>query len=66
MRLLARRLVPLDVLKDKLDVDIAEGRIRADEKDDYAQVFEEYLGHHREINLHGSQNVAGNATNNGA
>ena len=28
---LARRLVPLEVLKDKLDVYIAEGHIRADE-----------------------------------
>ena len=35
MWFLARRLVPLDVLKDKLDVYIAEGHIRVDGKDDY-------------------------------
>ena len=33
---LARRLVPLHVLKDKLDVYIAEGHIAAAEKDHYA------------------------------
>ena len=52
----------LGVLKDKLDVYIAEGHIRVDEKDDDVQVFEEYLGYRREINLHGLQNVAGYAT----
>ena len=50
----ARRLVPLHVLKDKLDVYIAEGHIAAPEKDHYAQVFEEMLGVHRENNLHGA------------
>ena len=59
---LARRRAPLDALKDKLDVYAAEGHIRADEKDGYVQVFEDHLGHHREINLHGSQHGAGNAT----
>ena len=51
---LARRLVPLHVLKDKLDVYIAEGHIAAPEKYHYAQVFEELLGAHRESNLHGA------------
>ena len=41
---LARRLVPLHVLKEKLDVYIAEGHIAAHEKDHYAQVFEKCLG----------------------
>ena len=41
---LARRLVPLHVIKQKLDDYIAEGHIAAEEKDRYAQVFEEMLG----------------------
>ena len=56
---LARRLVPLHVLKEKLDVYIAEGRIAAHEKDHYAQVFEQMLGQQREPNLHGPHDVAG-------
>ena len=38
---LARRLVPLHVLKDKLDGYIAEGHIAAADKGHYTQVFEE-------------------------
>ena len=49
----ARRLVPLHVLKDKLDGYIAEGHIAAHEKDCYVQLFEQMLGVHRESNLHG-------------
>ena len=42
---LARRLVPLHVIKDKLDGYIAEGHIAAEDKYHYAQVFGEMLGH---------------------
>ena len=44
--------MPLHVLKDKLDVYIAEGHIAAPAEDQYAQVFEEMLGVQRESNLH--------------
>ena len=37
---LARRLVPLDVLKTKLDEYIAAGHLEAEEKEQYAEVFE--------------------------
>ena len=40
--------MPLHVLKDKLDVYIAEGHIAADEKDHYAQVVEKMLGNSEE------------------
>ena len=56
---LARCLGPLHVLKEKLDVYIAEGHIAAHEKDHYAQVFETMLGQQRETNLHGARDVAG-------
>ena len=51
---LARHLVPLHVLKDKLDIYIAECHIVVAEKDHYAQVCEEMLGVRRESNLHGA------------
>ena len=60
---LARRLVPLHVIKDKLDGYIAEGHIARHEKDQYAQVFEEMLGVHRESNLHAApEGDGGSAT----
>ena len=60
---LARRLVPLYVIKDKLDAYIAEGHIASHEKDQYAQVFEEMLGAHRESNLHAApEGDGGSAT----
>ena len=49
---LARRLVPLDVIKSKLDDYIAEGHIAAEEKDMYAEAFEQMLGFHRQSTLH--------------
>ena len=49
---LARRLVPLHVIKSKLDDYIAEGHIAAEEKDMYAEVVEQMQGVHRESNLH--------------
>ena len=51
---MARRLVPLHVLKDKLDVYIAAGHIATAEKDHYARVLGEMLGVHRANNLHGT------------
>ena len=54
---LARRLVPLHVLKEKLDVYIAEGHTAAHEKDHHAQVFETMFGQQREPNLHGAHDL---------
>ena len=48
---LARRSVPLDVIKRKLDDYIAEGHIAAEEKDHYVEFFEDMQGVHREPNL---------------
>ena len=56
---LARRLVPLHVLKDKLDGYIAEGHIAAHDKDSYVQLFEQMLGVHRESNVHGASGGEG-------
>ena len=49
---LARRLVPLDVLKTKLDEYIAAGHLEADEKEQYAEVFEQMQGVMREKNVY--------------
>ena len=38
---LARRLVPLEVMKKKLDIYIQEGHLDEDKKDDYVKHFED-------------------------
>jgi hypothetical protein len=48
---LARRLVHLHVLKEKLNDYIAEGHFPASEKDDYVHVFEQMQGVVRQQNL---------------
>ena len=54
---LARRLVPLDVIKRKLDDYIAGGHIAAEEKDHYVEFFENMQGVHREPNLRAALEV---------
>jgi hypothetical protein len=50
---LARRFVPLDVLKRKLDEYIAEGHLAAEEKDAHVETFEQMRGVLRETNVSG-------------
>ena len=47
---MARQLRPLDVLKEKLDVYIAEGHLPADKKDEFVETFEQMRGHVRQSN----------------
>ena len=47
---MARQFRPLDVLKEKLDVYIAEGHLPADKKDEFVETFEQMRGHVRQSN----------------
>jgi len=49
---LARKLVPFEVLKTKLDEYIAAGHLEAEEKEQYAEVFEQMQGVMREKNVY--------------
>ncbi len=55
---LARRLVPLHVLKEKLDIYVREGHIEEEDKDDYVEVFEKMVNIHRQSNLFGNTSGA--------
>ena len=59
---MVRRLVPLHVIKDKLNGYIAEGHTAASDTYHYTQVFEEMLGIHRETNLHVPNDIAQGAS----
>jgi len=54
---LSRRLVLLDILKEKLDAYIAAGDLQPTEKDACVQVFEQMRNIHRQTNLHGGANA---------
>ena len=49
---LARRLVPLEVLKQKVDKYVAQGDINAKDREEYVELFEEMQGIHRQYNVH--------------
>ena len=49
---LARRLVPLEALKQKVDSYVAEGVIDADDREKYVEMFEQMQGVHRQYNMH--------------
>ena len=49
---LARRLVPVHVLKAKLDQYVAEGHIDVADKDTYVETFEQMAGVLRETNVY--------------
>ena len=49
---LARRLVPLEVLKQKVDKYVAEGDILAKDREEYVEMFEQMQGIHRQYNVH--------------
>jgi hypothetical protein len=55
---LARRLVPLHVLKRKLDDYIEEGQIDKEDKDNYVEIFEKMVDIHRQTNLFGGKSLA--------
>ena len=55
---LARRLVPLHVLKEKLDTYVREGHIEEEDKDNYVEVFEKMVSIHRQSNLFGNTSGA--------
>ena len=49
---LARRLVPLEVLKQKVDKYVAQGDINAKDREEYVELFEQMQGIHRQYNVH--------------
>ena len=49
---LARRLVPLEVMKQKVDSYVAEGVIDADDREKYVEMFEQMQCIHRQYNVH--------------
>ena len=59
---LARRLVPLDVLKKKLDAYVAEGHLAIEDKDGCVETFEQMQGVMRESNVYVDPSVRGAAS----